>query len=89
MVKHRAVNAVDTWSGNTTARFDPRVYEWLFRRAADEDVSLAVVIRRAIDRELVANPITSDPDVNAGIVDYLKQTNRLQDVEETLRLLDE
>lgn len=51
----------------------PALDDWLFRRAADDGVPIAEVIRRAVEREAVADPCTSDGQVNENLARYLAE----------------
>jgi hypothetical protein len=57
----------------------PAVDDWLFRKAADENVSIAAVMRRAMEREMIRDPVTSDPAVNEAVAEYLGVKYELED----------
>jgi hypothetical protein len=54
-------------------KIDDRVSEWLRQRAADEGTTVTEIVRRALDRELVANPLTTGDEATAGVLDYLRE----------------
>lgn len=54
-----------------TTIFPPAVDAWLFRKAADRDEPIAEVMRRAVEREMIRDPVTTDPDVNEAVAEHL------------------
>lgn len=52
---------------------DNRVMEWAKQRAADENITVTALIRRALEREMVANPLVRDPEIQEMVADYLEE----------------
>lgn len=65
---------------------DDRMEAWLQQRAFDENVAYAEILRRALDREMVANPITTSDAVNDGTIAYFTERFRLREVGAALAL---
>lgn len=59
--------------GGSGIRVDERVEWWVVQRAADENIPMAALIRRALEREMAANPLVSDPGVQAEVIEYLEE----------------
>jgi len=64
--------------GNFTV--DSRVVAWLEARASDEGVSMAEIVRRALEREMIANPNVENQEVRDGVIEFFAERFRLHEI---------
>lgn len=62
----------------------PAMDEWLLQKASDYGIPAAELIRIAVEREMIRDPVTSNAEVTEGVATYLGVNYGLLDAIEAI-----